>query len=379
MKLCTNLQQRVLDLETTKTTQANEIASLKRRVKKLEQKKRSRTHGLKRLYKGSVADIDANKDIYLVNVHTDEDMFGVNDFDGDEVIVDNVDVIKTAKETRSVVEEVNAVIEKAKLPSAAEETVNVVATKVSTASTFPVSAATTTTTTTIITNDEINLAKALAKLKSAKLPTQGIAFRKPSESITITPTTTAATTIIATSTRPKDKGIVIHEHEQAPTPTVSSQQPSQVKVQDKGKGKMVEPEPMSKKDLLTWDDVQAKIEADYQLAQKLQAQEQEELTDEEMARLFIQFLEKRRKHFAAKRAEEKRNRPPTRAQQRSIMTELVKESSKKAETEMEENKKAETKVMEGSFKRVGEELEQERIKKQKMDEDKEIAEQSFKI
>ncbi|GJW61316.1 hypothetical protein Tco_0110651, partial [Tanacetum coccineum] len=30
MELCTNLQQRVLDLETTKTTQANEIASLKR-------------------------------------------------------------------------------------------------------------------------------------------------------------------------------------------------------------------------------------------------------------------------------------------------------------------------------------------------------------
>ncbi|GKG29084.1 hypothetical protein Tco_0416449, partial [Tanacetum coccineum] len=47
MELCTNLQRRVLDLETTKTTQANEIASLKRMVKKLEQKKRSRTHVLK--------------------------------------------------------------------------------------------------------------------------------------------------------------------------------------------------------------------------------------------------------------------------------------------------------------------------------------------
>ncbi|GKD99027.1 hypothetical protein Tco_1382924, partial [Tanacetum coccineum] len=38
---------KVLDLEKTKTTQANEISSLKRRVKKLVQKKRSRTHGLK--------------------------------------------------------------------------------------------------------------------------------------------------------------------------------------------------------------------------------------------------------------------------------------------------------------------------------------------
>ncbi|GKB92736.1 hypothetical protein Tco_0965008, partial [Tanacetum coccineum] len=42
---------RVLDLEKTKTTQAEEIVSLKRRVKKLEQKKRSRSHGLKRLHK----------------------------------------------------------------------------------------------------------------------------------------------------------------------------------------------------------------------------------------------------------------------------------------------------------------------------------------
>ncbi|GKF95458.1 hypothetical protein Tco_0288193 [Tanacetum coccineum] len=93
----------------------------------------------------------------------------------------------------------------------------------------------------------------------------------------------------------------------------------QVKVQDKGKGKMVKPEPvkkMSKKELLrldeelarekeeeerlarekaqqtkevniVWDDIQAKIKADYQLAQRLQAQEQEELTDKEKARLFV--------------------------------------------------------------------------------------------
>ncbi|GKD25543.1 hypothetical protein Tco_1231757, partial [Tanacetum coccineum] len=66
----------------------------------------------------------------------------------------------------------------------------------------------------------------------------------------------------------------------------------------------------------------------------------------------------RRKHFAAKRAKEKRNRPPTRAQQRSIMctylrnmegwkpkdlknkTELVEESSKKAKTELKEFKES---------------------------------------
>nr|GEX77275.1 hypothetical protein [Tanacetum cinerariifolium] len=58
MALCKNLQNRVLDLEKTKTTQHNEIttrqkeiSSLKMWVKKLEKKNRSRNHRLKRLYK----------------------------------------------------------------------------------------------------------------------------------------------------------------------------------------------------------------------------------------------------------------------------------------------------------------------------------------
>ncbi|GJY07484.1 hypothetical protein Tco_0374538 [Tanacetum coccineum] len=105
------------------------------------------------------------------------------------------------------------------------------------------------------------------------------------------------------------------------TTTISSQ-PSQAKVQDKGKGILVE-EPVNpkKKDLIRLDEeIALKLQAElkvkrlyYQFGSKLQAQEQEELTDEEKARFFIQFLKQRRKHFAAKRAEEKRNRPPTRA------------------------------------------------------------------
>ncbi|GKB29154.1 hypothetical protein Tco_0868555 [Tanacetum coccineum] len=50
MDLCTKLSNRVLDLETTKIDQAKEIASLKKRVKKLERKKKSKTPGMKRLF-----------------------------------------------------------------------------------------------------------------------------------------------------------------------------------------------------------------------------------------------------------------------------------------------------------------------------------------
>nr|GEY09651.1 hypothetical protein [Tanacetum cinerariifolium] len=110
MALCTTLQNRVLDLEQTKTTQCNEIDSLKRRVKNLEKRNRSRTHKLKRLYKVGLSArvepfgdkeslgedaskqergidvIDADEDITLVNV-ADNETFDVDDLGGEEVFV----------------------------------------------------------------------------------------------------------------------------------------------------------------------------------------------------------------------------------------------------------------------------------------------------
>ncbi|GKG08253.1 hypothetical protein Tco_0334085, partial [Tanacetum coccineum] len=110
-----------------------------------------------------------------------------------------------------------------------------------------------------------------------------------------------------------------------------------------------------------WNDIQANIDVDYQLAQRLQAKEQEELTDAEKVRLFVQLLEKRRKHFAAKRAEEQRNKPPTKAQQKNTMitylkkmeAELLKENSKKVEAEIAQESLKKAEVMKGSSKRAG--------------------------
>nr|GFA53745.1 hypothetical protein [Tanacetum cinerariifolium] len=103
-----SLLARVFDLEKTKTTQALEISSLKRRVKNLEKKQRPRTHKLKRLYKvgltarvdssedeqslggdaskqdRKINDIDADEDITLVNDQDDAEMFDVNNLHGEE-------------------------------------------------------------------------------------------------------------------------------------------------------------------------------------------------------------------------------------------------------------------------------------------------------
>ncbi|GKE95766.1 hypothetical protein Tco_1580621 [Tanacetum coccineum] len=69
--------------------------------------------------------------------------------------------------------------------------------------------------------------------------------------------------------------------------------------------------------------------------------------------MFVELMDKRKKHFTRLRAEEQRIKPPTKAQKRNIDT----ESLKKAEM-----------VQESSSKRTGEELESDNSKKQKKDE-----------
>ncbi|GJZ48916.1 hypothetical protein Tco_0603106, partial [Tanacetum coccineum] len=51
MILCTTLQTKVLELKKTKSSQQIRIENLKRKVKRLERRKKPRTHKLKRLYK----------------------------------------------------------------------------------------------------------------------------------------------------------------------------------------------------------------------------------------------------------------------------------------------------------------------------------------
>ncbi|GJT86859.1 hypothetical protein Tco_1068576 [Tanacetum coccineum] len=87
------------------------------------------------------------------------------------------------------------------------------------------------------------------------------------------------------------------------------------------------------------------MEADKLLAKTLQTREREELTDEEKGKLFMELMEKRRKHFAALRAQEKRNRPPTKAQKRTQMSTYLKhmevqESNKKKVEGSEEKAKS---------------------------------------
>ncbi|GKE48839.1 hypothetical protein Tco_1480097, partial [Tanacetum coccineum] len=87
------------------------------------------------------------------------------------------------------------------------------------------------------------------------------------------------------------------------------------------------------------DIIQAMIEADEQLAARLQAEEQEQFSIKEKSRMLVEMIAERKKCFAAQRAVEQRK--------------VVKSSETRTE---------------GSYKRVGDELESDKSKKHKIDE-----------
>nr|GEV24656.1 hypothetical protein [Tanacetum cinerariifolium] len=302
MIFCTSLQQQVLDLEKAKIIQAKEIAKLKKsqEARKEEKVKTCMDEDIKE-------DIDQDAEIALIDeaqgrMH-DAEMFGVDDLEVNEVSVDvkkktvekevsNVDPVTTAGEVVTT-----ASVEDSFAP---------------------------TTTTTVDVDDELTLEKTLITIKVSKPKVM-------------------STTI----TRPRAKGILFHEQVQEHKPIVSSSK-------DKGKAKMIAPEkPLKKKDQIALDeegrnikdidqdaeialideaqgrmhdaemfrvdDLEATIDTDRQLTEQIQAQEREQLSIEERSKLLAELIKSRRKYFAAKRAEEIRNKPPTKAQQRSLM------------------------------------------------------------
>ncbi|GJY93343.1 hypothetical protein Tco_0509125 [Tanacetum coccineum] len=73
-----------------------------------------------------------------------------------------------------------------------------------------------------------------------------------------------------------------------------------------------------------WEDIQATIEADEELAQRIQAEEREKYSEAEKARLLAELINQRKRYFAQQRAEERRNKPLTQAQQRTYMSNYIK-------------------------------------------------------
>ncbi|GJY48414.1 hypothetical protein Tco_0438370 [Tanacetum coccineum] len=118
------------------------------------------------------------------------------------------------------------------------------------------------------------------------------------------------------------------------------------------------------------------IDADYQMAQQMQAGKQEKLSIKEKSKLFVQLLEARKKHFAAMRAQEKMNKPPTKAQKRNTMYTYLKNMAGYKNNQLK-NKSFDDiqKLLDKAMKRVNTfvDMETELVEgsEQKVDEDKE--------
>ncbi|GJY87501.1 hypothetical protein Tco_0502129 [Tanacetum coccineum] len=281
MVFYTSLQKQVLDLQKAKTAQAKEIATLKKRVNKLERKRRSRPTGLKRLRKGrNIAEIDQDENVTLLDETqgnlNDEEMFGVNDLHGEEVTIKD-----TATEV--IVKDIAAF-------------------------TIPVTTA--------------ELARQLDAEMQVEIKEEERIRRQ----------------------KEKEANIALIE---------------------------------------LWENKQAMMEADRLLAERLQTGEREELTIEEKSKLFVELMNKRRKHFA---------KLSTKAQKRTQMSTYLKHmgnfkhSQLKSKTYEDierlfeiEMKRVNSfipmdaddrtdKEQERSPKRVGDDLESDVSKKQRVDE-----------
>nr|GEV02774.1 reverse transcriptase domain-containing protein [Tanacetum cinerariifolium] len=315
MILCTNLQKQVVELEDAKTAQAKKIAT--RRVESStkaslgDQEDASKQRKL-------IDNIDQNVEITLVDETqgrmNEEDMFELNDLDGDEVktarrvesstkaslgdqedaskqrkLIDNIDQnveITLVDETQGRMNEEDMfelndldgdeVVVDVSASEKVEQSVKVVEKEVSTADLVTTAGEVVTTadikvttiaTTPQISKDDLTQAQTLIEIKAAKPKA----------------ITTAATTVTVAGKRPKAKGIVMQEPSERPTPTPtnSSQKPSQAK--NKGKGKMrlarLKEEETNIALVVEWDNTQAIMDA------RLQEEDREELTIKEKSRV----------------------------------------------------------------------------------------------
>ncbi|GJS47305.1 putative ribonuclease H-like domain-containing protein, partial [Tanacetum coccineum] len=219
MDICTKLSDRVLDLENVKDTQALEIKRLKKRVKKLEKKKKSRTPQLKRrLFKVRLESF-AEKSL---GDPEDASKQGRNEIDQDEGISwfqedsetqgryghdIGVNTASTSITTASInITTVEPV-------TTASAPVTAAGVSVSTAEpSTPPPPTITTTTTTPIKDKDLTITQTLMKMKSEKSKAKGVTMQEPSQ--------------FGTRVRVP---------------------PLQIDLKDKGKAKMVETEKLKKK------------------------------------------------------------------------------------------------------------------------------------
>ncbi|GJZ19010.1 hypothetical protein Tco_0555600 [Tanacetum coccineum] len=332
--LCIKLSKQVLDLEKEKDAQAVEILNLKKRVKKLERKRKSSiSHPRRRKYRQVETSSDDGldeEDASKQGRRSDKirPMFTDKDFEELDDHMENVE----------------------------EETVDAATTGVSTVS-APVSTAGVTistaeprtppTTTTVFDDEDVTMAMAqtLIKMKEQKAKEKGVAITDVEDSSRIVRPVRSITTLQPLPTiDPKDKGKGVLVEEEPVKIKMRDQGDLQVQAdaelaqrlheEELAELERAQQERQRQEDdtnaalAKEFDEIQARIDADHELAVRLTHEEQEKYTIEERARLLAEFFDQRKKQLAAARAEAIRNKPPTKTQVRNRMITYLKHMGK---------------------------------------------------
>ncbi|GKD20099.1 hypothetical protein Tco_1221802 [Tanacetum coccineum] len=129
-----------------------------------------------------------------------------------------------------------------------------------------------------------------------------------------------------------------------------------------------------------WDTIRAKLEANTEVVKSLQG---ESISNDDFAKRMVEMINEKKKFYAEQKAKAKRSKPMTQAQQREYMSTFIKNQSswklsqlkklsfEELKTEFEKLMKSIESFVpmetEARVKRHGLQLEQETLKKQKID------------
>ncbi|GJY62370.1 hypothetical protein Tco_0463027 [Tanacetum coccineum] len=349
MDLVTKLSHRVFDLEKVKTAQAKEIASLKRRVTKLEQRQRSRIlknhpfrFGSSRRQSLGKKDVSKQGRKHLktqlqfredafddIDDLVDEGMAFVQEKDAEnqgKIGADDTEVVKGSGDTE--------VLDTEKAINTAGEGVSTVVVP----KTVSTAALRTSPTTTVFDDEDVTMAMAqiLKKMKEEKAKEKGVVIKDVEDSSR--PVRSITTLQPLPTIDPKDKGKGILQETESVEKTKKKVQGDaqmerdaevalrlQAELDEELRVERERQEEASKVAIAEmFDEVQARMDADYELAARMTQEEQEKYTIEERARLLAEFFERRKKQLAAERAEAIRNKPPTKTQLRNLMMTYLK-------------------------------------------------------
>ncbi|GKC34965.1 hypothetical protein Tco_1047349 [Tanacetum coccineum] len=191
----------------------------------------------------------------------------------------------------------------------------------------------------------------LVKMRSDKAKVKGVAFRDVEETPRLTRSTTKLQPLPTIDLKDKGKGVLVEEEPEKPEKVKRRDQGlAQIEINaelaqslheeelvelDKAQKEKQKQEEATNAALTEeFDEIQARMDANHELAVRLTNEEQEKYTIKERARLLSEYFERRNKQLAAERKEAIRNKPPTRAQVRNMMVTYLKHMGKYTHQEL---------------------------------------------